>query len=92
MPMVEDLSAFVDTSEHGTAAQLDGVAVAGIFDNPAADVSGMGVTRPTFTLPAASAPYVEAGSTLLIGTDVYRVKTPEPDGTGLVVLPLELDA
>lgn len=92
MPMTEDFTAFFDAAEHATEVQLDGQTVSGILDRGYSDVSGMATTRPTFTMAAADAPYVDEGSTLVVGTDVYSVRTPEPDGTGLVMLPLELQS
>lgn len=94
MPMTEDLTAFFNAGEHATEVQLDGQSVSGILDRGYVDVSGMGTTRPTFTCSHAEVPYVAEGSTLVAPADlqgeiaVYEVRQPEPDGTGLVVLPL----
>ena len=94
MPLTEDFTAFLDAEEHGTEAVLDGVPVVGIFDAPFVDLSGMASRDPQFTLPADAAPTVARNSVLVIaagpGAGTWRVRTPEPDGTGLVVLPLEL--
>jgi hypothetical protein len=96
MPMTEDLSVFFNKDEHATEVQLDGQTVSGILDRGYADVSGMATTRPSFTCPAAVVPDVEEGSTLEAPPDlqgdiaVYEVRQPEPDGTGMVLLPLEL--
>lgn len=97
MPMTEDLTAFFDADEHATEVQLDGQAVSGILDRGYVDVSGMGTTRPTFTCAQSAVPYVAEGSVLVAPADaavpeitVYEVRQPEPDGTGLVVLPLTL--
>jgi hypothetical protein len=99
MPMTEDLSPFFNKNEHATEVQIDGQTVAGILDRGYADVSGMGTTRPSFTCPLSEVPYVEEGSTLVAPADaavpeitVYEVRTPEPDGTGMVTLPLTLSA
>ena len=95
MPMTEDFGAFFNKNEHATEVQLDGQTVSGILDRGYADVSGMGTTRPTFTCSQAEAPYVAEGSVLVAPADVavpeitvYEVRQPEPDGTGVVVLPL----
>jgi hypothetical protein len=94
MPMTEDLSVFFDADEHGTEGVLDGVPVVGTFDAPFADLSGIASRDPQFTLAHSAAPSVARNSVLVIaagpGAGTWRVRTPEPDGTGLVVLPLEL--
>lgn len=93
MPMTEDFTAFLDADEHGTVATLDGVLVVGIFDAPFLDVSGIASRDPSFTLPVSAASAVARNSVLIItdgpGAGTWRVRVPEPDGTGLVVLPLE---
>jgi hypothetical protein len=97
MPMEEDLSPFFNKDEHATEVQIDGQNVVGILERGSADVAGMATTRPSFTCPRASVPYVEEGSTLIAPADVavpeitvYEVRQPEFDGTGMVTLPLEL--
>lgn len=98
MPMTEDLTAFFNADEHATEVQLDGQTVSGILDRGYVDVSGMGTTRPTFTCPHSAVPYVAEGSSIVAPADpvtgeiaTYTVRQPEPDGTGLVVLPLTVD-
>jgi hypothetical protein len=95
--MQEDLSVFFNAQEHGTTVQIDGQNVVGILERGYGDVSGIATTRPAFTCPLSAVPYVEAGSTLIAPPDdavpevtVYEVRQPEPDGTGMVTLPLEL--
>jgi hypothetical protein len=98
MPMIEDLTAFFNADEHATEVRLDGRAVSGILDRGYVDVSGMGTTRPTFTCAHSAVPHVAEGSSLVAPADPvsgeilsYSVRQPEPDGTGLVVLPLTLE-
>ena len=91
--MTEDFTAFFDADEFATEATLDGVSVLGIYDGPFADLSGIASRDPSFTLPASAVPAVAKNSVLVIaagpGAGTWRVRVPEPDGTGLVVLPLE---
>ncbi|HYC00349.1 MAG TPA: hypothetical protein VEC57_14525 [Candidatus Limnocylindrales bacterium] len=93
MPMTEDFTAFFDADEFATEATLDGVSVVGNYDAPFVDLSGIASRDPQFTLPHSAAPSVARNSVLVIaagpGAGTWRVRTPEPDGTGLVVLPLE---
>lgn len=93
MPMVEDLSVFVDVGEHGTAATLDGVAVAGIFDHDYLEIDGIATRTAMFTMPANATTYARNSVLVIASPDInagtYRVRTPQPDGAGMVVLPLE---
>ncbi len=89
----EDLSAFFSTAEFATAATLNGVAVAGIFDAPLAlggvGEYGMASTQPAYTLPSVSVPANPVGLALVIGATSYVVAAHEPDGTGVSRLLLE---
>lgn len=93
MPMTEDFSEFFDADEFGVTATLAGASVVGIYDGPFEDIAGIASRDPSFTLPASAAPNVAKGQALVIpsgpGAGTWRVRTPEPDGTGLVRLPLE---
>jgi len=75
--------------------------IAGIFNRPHVDtsvsVSPFDVTtsdaRPTFLcrtadLPPAARGGEEAGDTLTVGTETYRVIDLQPDGTGMTVVKL----
>jgi hypothetical protein len=96
MPMTEDFTVFFDADEHGTEATLADVPVVGIFESPSLELAGIASREPTFTLPHSAAPAVARNQVLVIasgpGAGTWRVRTPEPDGTGLVVLPLEKQA
>lgn len=89
----EDLSVFFSTSEFATAATLNSVAVAGIFEAPGAPGSvgelGMAGVQPVYTLPSASVPANPVGLALVLGAVNYVVAAHEPDGTGLSRLILE---
>ena len=89
MALLEDLAPYF--ADFGDAATLDGVAVRGIFERPYAEQFGMASAEPTFLVPAAAVAH--QGSVLVIqegpGAGTWRVRVPQPDGTGLLLLPLE---
>lgn len=85
----EDLSPFFNAAELATAATLDGEPVTGIFDNAYIDPFGVASTEPRYTLPSADAATATNASMLVIGATTYRVRSVQPDGTGITVLTLE---
>jgi hypothetical protein len=91
MPMNEDMAVFFNSSEFATEGLLDGVAVDGIFESgsyyePASLIAG---SRTTFLVPSAATASTTTSSTLVINAATYRVRSIEPDGTGLTLLDLE---
>lgn len=92
MPFAEDLTAFLRIDEHATLAELDYVPVRGIFERPYSEgFGGVSTSRPTFLVQSADAAHcVESESLLRIGDTLYRVRSIEPDGTGMTLLTLEL--
>ena len=86
---VEDLTPFFEVNAFATTANLDGVAVVGIFDNSYLDqtLSGSG-SAPIFTLPTASVPANVVGKLLVVTGTTYKVVEPMPDGTGITILRL----
>jgi hypothetical protein len=87
---VEDFAPFF--ADHGVDATLAGVPVRGLFDAPFADALGAANALPTFMLPDAAAASAH-GAPLVIaegpGAGTWRVRSVEPDGTGLTALALE---
>ena len=74
-------------------ATLNGVEVAGIFDNAyhAGDIGiGMASTQPAFTTLTANVTGVAVGQLLVIHGTSYYVAAHEPDGTGMSLLLLEV--
>lgn len=74
-------------------ATLNGVEVAGIFDNAyhAGDIGiGMASTQPAFTTLAANVVGEAVGQLLVINGTSYYVAAHEPDGTGMSLLLLEV--
>lgn len=88
MPFVEDLAVYF--TDLGVPATMDGQAVRGIFDNGYMQaLGGMASAEPSFTLPSADAAAATQASVLVVAGVTYRVRNPQPDGTGITVLPLE---
>ena len=96
MPFTEDLEAFCDADEFGTQTAYtpqgaaSSISVNGIFDNGYREDLGMEGARPRLLCPHAKVPAVRRGDAFVINGVRYLVVTPEPDGTGMVNLVLEL--
>ena len=90
MAFVENLAAFFRTSDFAVDATWNGtVQFVGIFDaagTSALDVEG---TDPRLTCAARDVVGMRRGDTVSIGGTAYKVKALEPDGTGLLTIPLE---
>lgn len=74
-------------------ATLNGVEVAGMFDNAyhVGDIGiGMASTQPAFTTLTANVVGEAVGQLLTINGTSYYVAAPEPDGTGMILLLLEV--
>ena len=74
-------------------ATLNGVEVAGMFDNSyhAGDIGiGMASTQPAFTTLTAHVTGEAVGQLLVIHGTSYYVAAHEPDGTGMSLLLLEV--
>ena len=74
-------------------ATLNGVEVAGVFDNSyrAGDIGiGMASTQPAFTTLTANVVGEAVGQLLVIHGTGYYVAAHEPDGTGMSLLLLEV--
>lgn len=87
--LAEPLDVFFNVAEHAVSATLDGVVVAGIFDNEYADAFGMATRQPRFTLKSSDAAAATQASVLVVEGVTYRVRSIEPDGTGVTTLALE---
>jgi hypothetical protein len=94
MAFAEDLAPFFQAAEFADAATLAGLPVRGIFDRAYAQAevgfAGMASTQPAFTLASASVPAGVVGAALVHKGTAYAVVDPQPDGTGVSVLFLEL--
>ena len=95
MAMVEDFTAFFQTSEFAVNATLAGLPVRAIFDAAyqLAEVSeiGMATTAPVLTLPTASVPANVVGLAVVVNGKSFTVVAHEPDGTGISLLMLQVN-
>lgn len=86
----EDLSVFMNIAEFAETATLDDVVVHGLFDGAYTQAfDGMAATASAFTLASADCVDVTNASTLERGDASYRVRSVQPDGTGITLLILE---
>jgi hypothetical protein len=92
MAMVEDLSVFFNTDEFAEEAiwseSSDPVLV--IFDKTYLESLGMSGSDPIALGIETDFPGIEEGQSLTIRGTEYRITTPQPDGTGLVSIQLEV--
>lgn len=73
----------------GEDATLNGEAVRGIFRAPYADPMGLATTDPTFRLRTVAAGLAVQDAVLVCTAGTFRVRVPQPDGTGWTTLTLE---
>lgn len=85
----EDLSVFFDPTELADAGVLDGVDVAGVFVKGYAEAfDGMSSTQASFMLPTVLTLTTTPASLLVVGGVTYRVRSVQPFGDGISMLPL----
>lgn len=90
MPFAENLAPFFNVAEFADAATLDGAPVNGIFENGYSEVFGMSTHDARFTCAASAATAAATtASVLVVRATTYRVRSVQPDGTGVVTLLLE---
>ena len=85
----EDLLRFFDLDHFGTAFSVGGVSKLGIFENCAAEASGITGTRPTLTCRSSDVSAVVRGTDIVIGSKTYDAVTVKNDGTGFSVISLQ---
>jgi len=86
----EDLSTFFAAAEFASPATLDGVPVVGILDNNYMQAfDGIAGASTSYTLPSAACAAATSASVLVVAGSTYRVRSVQPDGTGVSVLLLE---
>lgn len=100
MALLEDFAPYF--AEFGVRAELGGEGVDGIFDRPYREPFGMASAGPTWTMPTALVPTGTAvGAEFVLDACIaealgvathWRVRSVEPDGTGVTALALELVA
>lgn len=85
-----DRAVFFDTDDFGVEATINGLPVDGIFDDAYEDVLNVGSSDPAFTCRTSDVSSVVEADPVIIGGVTYKVAgQPQPDGTGVTVLPLE---
>jgi hypothetical protein len=91
MAFAEDFDIFFNTAEFAVQAtwseSADPVNV--IFDKAFIEAQGIVGNNPIALGKESDFPGVEEGQELTINSVLYEITTPEPDGTGLVILQLE---
>lgn len=87
----EDLTPFFNLAEFATAAvwSQQEAPINVIFDNGFADPLGMSSSSPIATAIAAHMPNVARLQTLVIKGVTYSIDDVQPDGQGIVTLPLK---
>lgn len=75
----------------GVSATLDGAPVVGIFDSPYSEAYGVATRAPSFRVRDGMGPTQASQLTIPSGpgAGTWRVRSIEPDGTGMTVLGLE---
>lgn len=86
----EDLSSFFDTDEFAIDATINGATVTGIFGNEFIQVDYVESRAPYFECVSADVTGISHGAIVAIGSDTYKVRGIQPDGTGITKLILEL--
>ena len=95
MAFAEDLAAWYQADEFAQAATVDGVALLGLFDRPAADAAlgyaGATATRPTLRVIEAQAPAAPwVGRPVVVaGEGSFVIAEARPNGNGELILELE---
>lgn len=89
MAFAENLSDFFDQGDFAEAGLLDGAPVTGIFDYQSIDAIGVATRTPTYELPEALTTTATTASLLVVRGLTFRVRSIDPDGTGVTVLRLE---
>ena len=85
---VEDHAAYF--ADFGVPATLDGQPLRVIFDTPYVEAFGGVATRQTqVTAPSASVDAATNTSVLVVAGNTYRVRSVQPDGTGISTVLLE---
>ena len=87
---VEDVSVFF-AGWPAVDATLDGQPLRVIFEREYVRAfDGIGSSGPAATVPSASVSAATTASMLAVAGNTYRVRSAQPDGTGITLLLLEL--
>lgn len=83
-----NLTSFFNTQEFATLANIEGLAVSGIFDRQYVEYADIAGNHPTFLCPSEAASTIELGDEIRINKQPYTIAAIQPDGTGLTLLVL----
>lgn len=87
---IDRLNAAVTIRLSDVVAQVDGQSVSGLFDREHASIDGISATMIALDVESAAVPFVEQGSTVVIGIETFSVKNVVPSG-GRTLLQLEAE-
>lgn len=91
MAMTEDLTAFIDTDEFAVEAVWNAATVKVIFDAPYSQNLDIAGSNPSILVKVADMQSATVGDEVVIdGTTYLIAEPPEPDGTGLMRVQLEV--
>jgi len=90
MAMTEDLDVFLDTDDFATEATINSATVLGILGNEFVQVDFVESSKPAFECKSSDITGIAHGDTVTVGSDSYKVRGIQPDGTGMTKLILEL--
>ena len=82
--LTEDLDTFFDVDEFAQTVSLDGVSISGIFDERPVEIDFNQTLRPFVTCKASDASTASYNSTVVIGSNTYKVKRIENDDTARI--------
>lgn len=88
MAMTEDMAEFFDGNEFAVTAVWSAKNVNVIFDHEYTEQFGAAGNSPIITAAAADFAGVAKGQAIQIESTNYKIKTYEPDGTGLMRIEL----
>ena len=86
----EDLSVFFNADEFAVDAFIRGIVVKGMEGRTYSTVNQVHCCKLTFTCAQARSPLASIGDHVVIHDQLYHIVEAKPDGTGLLILTLEL--
>jgi hypothetical protein len=89
MPFTEDLTAFFNPDDFGTAVTYNGGTIYGIFDNEYVEIGAVATLAPILTCRTSDVSAASEGTSIVIGGVTYQIMVKQPDGTGVSRLILE---
>lgn len=87
MPFIEDFTDFF--SDFDDEAIWKGILVKGTLDREYIETSMISGFQPIFTCVAEDVPGAAYGDAITVNSVSYKIREPQPDGTGIMRLILE---